>query len=142
MAKKLLNDLANTVVKVAQEKAPVVTGELKNSIGVISVSDTEAIVGHTNIDRIVVTHNYEHIIYPIFVHEGTAPHIIEPKNKKALAWGKGGNIIIRKKVKHPGTRAQPYFDEAIASAEIDEVISRYGDDVVKDLSVRLEKKFK
>jgi hypothetical protein len=65
MAKKLLKELAYTVVEVAKDKAPEVTGALKRSIGVISISENEAVVGHTNLNRIVITHNYEHIIYPV-----------------------------------------------------------------------------
>jgi hypothetical protein len=142
--KKLLKELAYTVVEVAKDKAPEVTGALKRSIGVISISENEPVVGHTNLNRIVITHNYEHIIYPVFVHEGTAPHIIEPKIKKSLGWGgtKGNREYFAKRVKHPGTKAQPYFDEAIKSPKIDEVISKYGDDVVKELSIELDKSWK
>jgi hypothetical protein len=141
--KKLLDDLARTVVKEAQKLAPKVTGELRQSIEVASVTDEEAIVKHGNTDRLtVITANYEHIIYPIFVHEGTVPHVIEPKNKKALAWGRGDNRMVRRKVLHPGTKAQPYFDNALKSAAVDKVISSYGDETVKDLSLFIEGSFK
>ncbi|MDR1008027.1 MAG: HK97 gp10 family phage protein [Campylobacteraceae bacterium] len=141
--KKLLDDLARTVVKEAQKLAPKVTGELRQSIEVASVTDEEATVKHGNSARLtVITANHEHIIYPIFVHEGTAAHTIEPKNKKALAWGRGDNRMVRRKVLHPGTKAQPYFSNAIKSPEIDRVISEYGDEVVKDLSISVEGIFK
>jgi hypothetical protein len=56
-----------------------------------------------------------------------------------LAWGKGGNVFVRKRVKHPGIKANPYFAKALESPEIDKVISNYGDDVVKNLSLDIEK---
>lgn len=41
------------------------------------------------------------------VEEGTRPHIIRPKNKKALYW-KGANRPV-KFVNHPGSRAKPFL---------------------------------
>jgi hypothetical protein len=76
------------------------------------------------------------IPYAVYVHEGTLPHDITPKNKKALAFmwtgggfldstvpsgkgavgrqvGKGKNArvvnTVLRKVHHPGTRANPYL---------------------------------
>jgi hypothetical protein len=139
---KLIASLAATVVEAAQNEAPVKTGALKRSIKVLSLTENEAMVGHDYNEPALITDKYEKIIYPIFVHEGTGPYVIKPKEKKALAWGKGGNKIIRKKVSHPGIKPQPYFDEALKSPKIDEVISQYGDEMIKDIALSLEKKFK
>lgn len=59
----------------------------------------------------------------VFLEKGTKPHIIRPKNKKALAFrslekGPSGNSnygdkIIVKEVKHPGFEARPFFDKGI-----------------------------
>ncbi|MDR0408695.1 MAG: hypothetical protein LBH45_07265 [Campylobacteraceae bacterium] len=138
---RLIEDLARTVVKVAQEKAPVVTGELKASIDILSVSIDEAIVGHKLNDKITVTGSHgENIIYPIFVHEGTGPYRILPKKKRSLGWG--GTTLKRehfaRKVEHPGIKANPYFTAALESPEIDKVISKYGDDAVKNLSLKIK----
>jgi hypothetical protein len=140
--KQLLANLAATVRDKAQQLAPEVTGELRRSVKILSLSETEAAVGHDIAPNIVVSSRGERIIYPIFVHEGTAAHIIEPKNKKALSWSGGANVYVRKKVLHPGTKAQPYFNEALKSPEVDKVISAYGDKTIKDLSLKLEKSFK
>lgn len=54
----------------------------------------------------------------------TPPHIIRPKNKKALRFevgrkarlegnGKGKNIVFAKEVKHPGTRPNPFIRNTI-----------------------------
>ena len=62
--------------------------------------------------------------YALAVHEGTKPHVIEPKNKKALYW-EGARHPVRR-VMHPGTQANPYAERAIeqASSRSDEFISR------------------
>lgn len=53
--------------------------------------------------------------YAYHVHEGTDPHVIEPKNKKALYW-KGAKHPVRR-VMHPGTEANPYANRAIEQAK-------------------------
>lgn len=62
--------------------------------------------------------------YALAVHEGTKPHVIEPKNKKALYWDGAKHPV--KRVMHPGTQANPYADRAIeqASSRMNEFISR------------------
>jgi len=56
--------------------------------------------------------------YWIFVEFGTAPHIIRPKNGKALAWGRpqgkteGGKTkreFVARVVHHPGTAPNPFI---------------------------------
>jgi len=46
--------------------------------------------------------------YALYVEFGTPPHIIKPKDKKALHWG-GATGPIVKEVMHPGTRPQPFI---------------------------------
>lgn len=43
--------------------------------------------------------------YGTFLEEGTKPHVIRPKNKKALYWRGAAHPV--KKVNHPGTKARP-----------------------------------
>ena len=47
--------------------------------------------------------------YGFFVHFGTKPHVIKPKNKKALRWVGGDNFIFAKKVNHPGYKGDPFL---------------------------------
>ncbi len=54
--------------------------------------------------------------YALFVHEGTAPHVILPKDKKALAWPGGAHPV--KKVNHPGTKANPFFIRAMDKVDM------------------------
>jgi hypothetical protein len=73
-----------------------------------------------------------------YLEKGTKPHIIEPKNKKSLAFrvtdttvksktGKVysfGETVLAKKVKHPGFEARPFFHVALflSKREIEKII--------------------
>lgn len=50
--------------------------------------------------------------YSAYVDQGTRPHIIRAKNAKVLANRRTGQFF-GKVVHHPGTRAQPYFTNAV-----------------------------
>ena len=54
--------------------------------------------------------------YGIFVHEGTRPHVIRIRQKKVLANKREGRIF-GKVVQHPGTRANPFLQEAVDKNE-------------------------
>ena len=54
-----------------------------------------------------VTVHTSNIKYARFVEEGTRPHIIRAKNKRALYW-KGAKHPV-KSVRHPGSKAKPYL---------------------------------
>jgi HK97 gp10 family phage protein len=56
--------------------------------------------------------------YGIFVHEGTAPHIIKVKNKKVLA-NRRTNQMFGKIVRHPGTKANPFLQRAVDNSRDD-----------------------
>jgi len=45
--------------------------------------------------------------YALFVELGTAPHMIFPRNKKALYWEGAAHPVAR--VHHPGTVAKPFL---------------------------------
>ena len=49
--------------------------------------------------------------YGIFVHQGTKPHIIKPKTKRALRWVPmaGNSFFFAKEVHHPGTKSDPFY---------------------------------
>jgi hypothetical protein len=54
-----------------------------------------------------VTVHTSNIKYARLVEEGTRPHTIRAKNKKALYW-KGAKHPV-KSVNHPGSKAKPYL---------------------------------
>ena len=49
----------------------------------------------------------------IFIENGTKAHIIKPKRCKALKFTSGGKVIYAKKVRHPGTKANPFLEPAL-----------------------------
>lgn len=94
----LLNS-ANYLKADMESLAAVDTGRMRQSIAVRKQGQD-----------IVIGPNTE---YAGYVEFGTKPHVIEPKpGKKALAFKMGGNTVIVRRVKHPGTKAQPFVRPA------------------------------
>lgn len=54
--------------------------------------------------------------YSAYVDQGTRPHIIRVKNARVLANKRTGRFFGRI-VRHPGTKKQPYFTNAVSSGE-------------------------
>ena len=78
----------------------VITGHLRRSIAT-KMGDLEATIHTSNVK------------YAVIVEKGSKPHIIRPKNKKALYW-KGAKRPV-KLVNHPGSKAKPYLEPAFES---------------------------
>lgn len=81
----------------------------------------------TKIGNMEVTVHTSNIKYARLVEEGTRPHIIKPKNKKALYW-KGAKHPV-KSVRHPGSKAKPYLIPAFESEK---------DNLIKNLKEVIE----
>ncbi|MFB7111729.1 HK97 gp10 family phage protein [Streptomyces sp. NPDC056291] len=94
----MLEKVGDDILADAKRYAPVRTGHLKQSL-VAEVEDGELRVGSVGCD------------YAMDVEFGTAPHIIEPRTKKALSWPGAAHPVNR--VLHPGTRAHPYLRPAL-----------------------------
>lgn len=99
-AEAIANDLKNVLV----QTAPTDKGTLRLSIDVVYEPLTEELV-------VSMADHWKYVEF------GTNPHIILPKDKKALAWGKnigaGKKEFVAKKVMHPGTRPQPFLRSAL-----------------------------
>lgn len=63
-----------------------------------------------------IGHDLQHAPHALFVHWGTRPHIIKPKNKKALRWAAGGAFAFAPKIKHPGNAPDKWMERAAAIA--------------------------
>lgn len=59
-----------------------------------------------------VGHDLQIAPHALFVHWGTNPHIIKPKNKKALRWPSGGAFAFAKQVSHPGNKPDKWLERA------------------------------
>lgn len=45
-------------------------------------------------------------------HDGTRPHEIVPRRARLLRWAKAGVVYFATRVQHPGTRPNPYLEDA------------------------------
>lgn len=99
-----LRNAGRQVVNRAKVLAPVDTGRLRASI--------EGRLNRTWTLRpqFTVGSNVE---YASYVHDGTRPHIIRPRNARALRFVVGGQVVYARVVHHPGTAARPFLDRAL-----------------------------
>lgn len=94
--------LGPDIAKDAARYCPERTGSLKDSIehhledGDLIVSATGGADGRT---------------YAAYVELGTMPHVILPRDKRALFWEGAGHPVG--KVDHPGTRPEPFLRPAL-----------------------------
>lgn len=99
-----LRTAGRMVVNRAKVLAPVDTGRLRASI------QGELTRAWTLRPRFTVGSNVE---YAAMVNDGTRPHIIRPKNARALRFVVNGRVVYARVVHHPGTRANPFLDRAL-----------------------------
>ena len=111
---KVLNNTGFKIETKAKGNVPVDTGHLRRGI-TTKIGDMEVIVHTSNIK------------YARGVEFGTRPHLIKPKNKKALYW-KGAKHPV-KSINHPGSKAKPYLIPAFESEK---------DNLIKDLKEVIE----
>lgn len=60
-------------------------------------------------DSYEVYHDLQVAPHALFVHWGTRPHVIRPKDKQALRWVSGDGFAFAKIVHHPGYKGDPYL---------------------------------
>jgi hypothetical protein len=72
--------------------------------------------------------------YASFVEFGTKPHIIEPRDARALYWP-GADHPVRL-VHHPGTKENPFMERIIAAAqpEIDTTFTNALEQIVQQMA--------
>ena len=126
-------DLAvDIVAEDAKLRAPDKTGELKQSIGT-------RVAGKFAADTLtgVVSAGAPHALP---VEDGTRPHVIRPKHRRALRFpviGGPGGFAFAKKVDHPGTAPKPFLEPALDS-KADEIVDLFRD--ARDLAAKRAKK--
>lgn len=82
------------------------TGRLRSSVTSRSTPN-QAVIG-TNVD------------YARAVEDGSRPHKIYPRNKKALAFSVGGRKVVVKSVNHPGFKGHRYMRRTL-EGNVDDV---------------------
>ena len=119
---KVLKGLAQVAFDAAQRQVDThtQTGALARSLRLRSDGEGGWIIGH----------DQQHASYAPFVHWGTRPHIIRPREKKALRWssGQGGKtgFVFAKWVRHPGYAGDAWLVQAADEAvrQFDAIVRR------------------
>lgn len=93
-----LSEIGARILADAKAACPKKTGRLAESL-ISEVHDKVLRVGSRDVN------------YATDVEMGTAPHVILPRNKKALHWPGAAHPVAR--VNHPGTQPQPYLRPAL-----------------------------
>jgi hypothetical protein len=78
------------------------TGNLLQSIIAVPESDTRVVIFGAGTED-------SFLEYGKYLEFGTKPHVIKPRERKALKIPTSNGFIFRKKVHHPGIRARHYF---------------------------------
>lgn len=92
----LMRDLALSAVAEQKRLSPVKTGNLRRSINVGRITDRTA-------------ETIARAEYASYVEYGTKAHEIRPRNRRVLRFKVGNRYVYARKVRHPGTRAQPFM---------------------------------
>ena len=122
-------DIRSDVQKVLKKSGFNIEARAKRNI----VNNGSVKTGHlsrgitTDVCNMEVTVHTSNIKYARGVEEGTRPHTIRAKNKKALYW-KGAKHPV-KSVRHPGSRAKPFLIPAFEKEK--EVLIRDLEKVIK-----------
>lgn len=105
-SRRELRIAAGQVVNRAKIFAPVDTGRLRASVDYRTSSF---------FSLRPKAHVFSDVEYAPFVNDGTRPHIIRPKNAKALRFRVNGQVVYARVVHHPGTKARPFLDRALSA---------------------------
>lgn len=78
-------------------------------------------------DGYEIGHDARRAPHAVFVHWGTKPHVIRPKDKKVLRWPAGGAFAFAGEVHHPGYKGDKWLERAAAEAisQFDSIVSRH-----------------
>lgn len=115
---EVLRDVAQAVYDSAEKGADAHTidGFLHRSVYMHQIKD-----GYE------IGHDARRAPHAVFVHWGTKPHIIRPKDRKALRWPAGGAFAFAKEVHHPGYKGDRWLERASAEAirQFDSIVARH-----------------
>jgi hypothetical protein len=131
--RQFLGRIGLLAVSYAKETVPRRTGNLGRTIrlGRVTESDAEILAG-----------GQQGVGYARHVEFGTRPHVIVPRNRRALAWGGArrlsGNLragaaatVFATRVDHPGTRPNPYLrpaaERAVRETGVDQIVKAWNE---------------
>lgn len=70
-------------------------------------------------------HAKAEVIQAATLEHGARPHVIEPRNKKALSFTSGGTKYVVRRVNHPGNRPTHWFSEVVNIMRVRTILSRF-----------------
>ena len=124
---KGLNEVGAEAMSEMRVNSPAITTRLRSSIhyespntNIYSYTDNQGKGYNGKFQKkasrlsVLVGSNVE---YADAVNYGTAPHVITPKNAKALRFKVGGQFIFATKVNHPGTKGLGFFEKGVSKGE-------------------------
>ena len=108
----LLKDPRGPVGRYLRRKAIIMASGARKQVGVKTGRLRQSIhwrhERNTRYQRVLVIasarHAYAH-------HEGTRPHLILPRRRKALSFSARGRLVVAKVVRHPGTKPNRYLKD-------------------------------
>ncbi|GAS98799.1 Gp22 [Mycolicibacterium canariasense] len=103
-ARRRMARLQRRTATQAKQDVPVKTGNLGRTIG---EGDIRTVGPRTVTGSVHATADYA-----LYVHEGTRPHVIRPRNAAVLRFEVGGRTVFARLVRHPGTKARPFLRNA------------------------------
>lgn len=114
----------------AWRKAPdVMSSEMNKAVSAVTLFLEGETVKEAPVDKGILRRGIGHRVagfvgrvftstkYAIFVHEGTSPHTIRPRNAKVLRFKVGGKWVYAKQVRHKGTKANPFLKRAFENSQ-------------------------
>ena len=118
----LVNDPAGFVLRDLHRRMTRVKFEARKLVRVrtghlLSTIDTRVGVNARGPFALVVAGG-KGIKYAGYEHDGTAPHVIRARRKKALRFIVDGQVVFRTKVMHPGTTGTLFLTMALPYAAI------------------------
>lgn len=119
-----LRNLGRIVTPMLQEATPRRTGKLRSSTRFRIRGRAE----DQTLEILQTAKTPTGEFYGRFVRVGTRPHTIRPVRAQALRFEINGRIVFAKRVRHPGTRPNPYARETLRRAEprIRQVVEEMG----------------
>jgi hypothetical protein len=123
MTKELAVAIRKTVLLIqaeAMKETPVKTGNLRASYKVL----WEPLRGSVQ----------PMASYAYLVHEGSKPHVIVPKNKKALFWTGAKHPVYS--VNHPGFKGNPYLQRGVDNSQekVDQIFTQAVQNVLDQIN--------
>ena len=86
-----------------------------------------------------IGHDLQRAPHALFVHWGTKPHVIRPKDRKVLRWASDGKsypssargdfFIFAREVHHPGYKGDPWLKRA--AAEAPRIFARHVENLIR-----------